>query len=144
MFVRQLSVRSLCSAIITVCIAALHGVEAQSATKLRAPLPLDVALSVRTHNGRSPINFSPDGRWIAHTVLSDETVARDTVSERYAASGFPFAEGDSRMEATLTNVKTGEVIRIGSPKSSSWAGAWSPDGERVAFYSDEGGEAGVW
>ncbi len=48
------------------------------------------------------------------------------------------------MQATLTNTKTGQVIRLGGPKSSSWAPVWSPNGERVAFYSDEDGEAGLW
>jgi dipeptidyl aminopeptidase/acylaminoacyl peptidase len=48
------------------------------------------------------------------------------------------------MQATLTNTRTGEVIRLGSPRSASWGAVWAPDGQRVAFYSDEGGEAGVW
>jgi len=115
---------------------------AQGVEKLREPLPLDVAVSMRSHNGRSPIDVSPDGAWVAHTIATDETVER--ASDRFAATGFPFAEGDSRMEATVTNTRTGESIRLGGAHSSSWGAAWSPDGERVAFYSDEGGEAGLW
>jgi dipeptidyl aminopeptidase/acylaminoacyl peptidase len=103
-----------------------------------------VAVSLRSHNGRSPINLSPDGAWLAHTVEAIETIPRDSVTRRYSATGFPFAEGDSRMEATLTNTRTGEVIRLGGGQSASWAAVWSPDGQRVAFYSDEGGEAGLW
>lgn len=110
--------------------------------KLREPLPLEAAADTRGHNGRSPIALSPDGQWIAHTVETIDTVSRAT--HQYSATGFPFAEGDSRMEATITNMKTGESIRLGFPKSSSWAGVWSPDGSRIAFYSDEGGEPGVW
>ena len=110
--------------------------------KLREPLPLEAAVDTRGHNGRSPIALSPDGQWIAHTVETTDTVPRAT--HQYAATGFPFAEGDSRMEATITNLKTGESIRLGGPKSSSWLGVWSPDGSRIAFYSDEGGEPGVW
>jgi dipeptidyl aminopeptidase/acylaminoacyl peptidase len=113
-----------------------------AASRLRDPLPLEVAADTRGHNGRSPIALSPDGQWVAHTVETVDTVPRAT--HQYAATGFPFAEGDSRMEATITNVKTGETVRLGGPKSSSWAGVWSPDGSRVAFYSDEGGEPGVW
>jgi dipeptidyl aminopeptidase/acylaminoacyl peptidase len=48
------------------------------------------------------------------------------------------------MVATLSNVRTGEVIRLGSAEAASWAPVWSPDGRRVAFYSDEGGTAGLW
>jgi len=112
--------------------------------RTREALPLDVAVSVRDHNVRSPINFSPDGEWLAHTVATDETVPRDSVGWWHSPTGFPFGEGDARMEATLTNTKTGEVIRLGGSTSASWGAVWSPDGKRVAFYSDEGGEAGLW
>ncbi len=112
------------------------------APKLREPLPLDVTLSLRGHNSRSPVDLSPDGEWVAHTTESDETVPRATL--RFSATGFPFAEGDSRMEVFLTHTRTGRVVRPGSAKSSSWAAVWSPDGTKIAFYSDEGGEAGLW
>jgi dipeptidyl aminopeptidase/acylaminoacyl peptidase len=115
---------------------------AQAPHTAREPLPLEVAASLHTHNSRSSFDLSPDGQWVAHTVELDETIARD--SHRYAATGFPLAEGDSRMQATLTNTRNGEVIRLGGAGSASWAAVWSPDGKRVAFYSDAGGEAGIW
>jgi dipeptidyl aminopeptidase/acylaminoacyl peptidase len=115
---------------------------AQTPGKLREPLPVEAAVDVRGHNGRSPIALSPDGQWVAHTIETADNVPRAT--HQYSATGFPFAEGDSRMQATVTNLKTGESIALGFPKSSSWAGVWSPDGTRVAFYSDEGGEPGLW
>lgn len=116
----------------------------QEAEKLREPLPLEVAAALRGHNSRSPISLSPDGRWVAHTVQADGNIPRDSIGSRYSATGFSFAEGDSRMEAMVTNVETGESIRLGGATSASWAAIWSPDGRRVAFYSDEGGEAGLW
>jgi dipeptidyl aminopeptidase/acylaminoacyl peptidase len=119
-------------------------VAAQKATKLREPLPIEVAVLLHGHNGRSSFDLSPDGQWIAHTVSTDESVPRDTISQTYSPTGFSFAEGDSRMVIHLTNTKTGEVIQLGGPKSTSWAAVWSPDGSRVAYYSDEGGEAGIW
>ena len=48
------------------------------------------------------------------------------------------------MQADLVNTRTAEVIHLGDPAGSSWGPVWSPDGRRVAFYSDEGGEAGLW
>jgi len=108
------------------------------------PLPIDVAMALRGHNGRSPIALSPDGQWVAHTLRSIDNVPRDTLSAIYSASGFSFAEGDGRMEATITHTRTGEMIRLGGDASASWAAVWSPDGKRVAFYSDEGGTAGLW
>ena len=106
------------------------------------PLPLELAVSLRGHNGRSLIDLSPDGRWVAHTIQTGDTVPRDSL--QYSATGVPFAEGDSRMEATVTEVATGEATTLGEAGSSSWAATWSPDGDRVAFYSDAGGEAGLW
>lgn len=106
------------------------GEPVQEEAKLREPLPLDVAVWLRSHNGRSPINLSPDGEWVAHTIGTDDTVPRG-VSSSYSAAGFPFAEGDSRMEATLSHTRTGETIRLGGAASSSWAGTWSPDGQRL-------------
>src|SRR5687767_2889970 len=93
----------------------------QVGTTLGEPLPLELAVSLRAHNSRSPINLSPDGEWIAHTIKTAERIPRDSVSRRYSATGFPFAEGDARMEATITNARTGDVVRLGGEDSSSWA-----------------------
>jgi dipeptidyl aminopeptidase/acylaminoacyl peptidase len=108
----------------------------------REPVPLDVALSLRGHDNRSSFTFSPDAQWVAHTVETDDTLPRG--SQWFSPTGAPFAEGRSRMEAHLTNAHTGAEISLGGPASSSWAPTWSPDGKRVAFYSDEGGSAGLW
>ena len=106
------------------------------------PLPIEIAASVNGHDGRSSFVFSHDGQWIAHTVRTSDVLSRD--SRWFASTGTPFAEGNGRREARLTNVRTGEEIRLGSLTSSSWAPNWSPDGQRVAFYSDEGGSAALW
>jgi dipeptidyl aminopeptidase/acylaminoacyl peptidase len=107
-----------------------------------APLPLDVAVSLHAHNGRSSFGFSPDGAYVAHTEERDETVAKD--SDSWAKTGKPFAEGDARMQAVLTDAKSGEPIRLGGERGSSWAPVFSPDGSRVAFYADDDGECGLW
>jgi dipeptidyl aminopeptidase/acylaminoacyl peptidase len=108
----------------------------------REPLPLDVITSIQSHHPRSPVDLSPDGEWLAHTYGRAETVPRQTIL--FSASGVSFAEGNARMQAALTNMKTGQVIRLGGDKGSSWGAVWSPDGKRVAFYSDDSGEASLW
>lgn len=117
---------------------------AQQSTRLGTPLPLEEILALRGHNARSPISISPDGNWVAHTIRTTDVLVRDSLSRRFSATGVAFAEGPSRMEATLSNAATEEVITLGDPGSSSWGPQWSPAGDRVAFYSDEGGTAGLW
>ncbi|HEU4589184.1 MAG TPA: prolyl oligopeptidase family serine peptidase [Gemmatimonadales bacterium] len=141
---RQSLVRLVGSLSCALLCATADVLTAQAPARLQEPLPLDVAQSLRSINRRSSFYLSPDGQWLAHTILTDETVPRDTLAVMFTATGMPFGEGDARMEATLTHTRTGEVIRLGSTTSSSWAPVWSPDGKRVAFYSDEGGEAGIW
>jgi dipeptidyl aminopeptidase/acylaminoacyl peptidase len=129
------------------CLAVAPGARGQelrhSGDRIRAPLPLDLVASLRGHS-RAPLDLSPDGTWLAHTVHTDESIARDSVGFLYTATGVPLSEGDARTEATLTHTATGELVVLGGASSSSWAPAWSPDGGSVAFYSDEDGEAGVW
>jgi dipeptidyl aminopeptidase/acylaminoacyl peptidase len=129
---------------VSLCGLASRTALAQTGAGLREPLPLEVAISAQRHNSRSPVDLSPDGQWVAHTVATNQLIPRDALGGLFAATGFPFGEGDARMQATLTNTRTGAVIRLGSPRSASWAAVWAPDGQRVAFYSDESGEAGVW
>ncbi len=129
-------VRLLACLAIAACAAGL------SAQQLREPLPFDVAARLIAHNTRSPIGLSPDGMWVAHTYGRDEVVPRQT--REFAATGFPFAEGDARMQACLSNTQTGEPIRLGGDQGASWAPVWSPDGSRVAYYADDDGEAGLW
>ena len=138
--------RAIARALLLAMVAGLpqKRVTGQAVPKLREPLPFEVATSLRRHNGRSTVDISPDGQWVANTVQGEAKVPRDTLSTAFSATGFPFAEGDSRMQATLSNSKTGEVIALGNPESASWAPVWSPDGKRVGFYSDEGGAVGVW
>lgn len=121
---------------------AIAAVLAAPAEPLPEPLPLEVAVSLRLHIGRSSFELSPDGGWLAHTVERAERVPRDSPS--FSATGMPFGEGDSRKQATLTHLETGEVVRLGGETGSSWGPVWSPDGARVAFYADDDGEAGLW
>lgn len=140
---RNLIVLLLCAFLVSLTLAVpIQGNTAAPESKLREPLPLDVTVSLRGHNGRSSLQFSSNSKWLVHTVETADTMASG--EGRYSLTGMPFAEGSARMEATLTDVQSGESLVLGSTTGSSWAPAFSPDGSKVAFYSDEDGEAGLW
>ena len=44
----------------------------------------------------------------------------------------------------VVEVATGKAIALGAEGSTSFAPAWSPDGTRLAYYSDEGGSLRAW
>ena len=100
------------------------------------PLPLKVAVSLREHNTRSTFMFSPDGELLAHTMEEGDTLK--AANRLYTSAGAPLAEGFSRMTATLTRVRDGKSLALGGPHDDSWAPVISPDGKRVAFFSDHG------
>jgi hypothetical protein len=136
--------RCIWSVSLTALLLAPAAGSAQDPERLRLPLPLDIAASVQGLNQRAPIGFSSDGLWLAHTVTTHDRVPRDSITSDYTPTGVSLAEGDARMEARITRRETGESLLLGSSTSSSWAPVWSPDGARVAFYSDAGGDAGLW
>jgi len=109
--------------------------------RVREPLPLSVAVATQAPNGRSAFDLSPDGQWLGYTWMTDESVPAGNL---FTNTGVSFAEGHNRKQAVVVNTKTGQVIKLGRPDSFNWAPVWSPDGNRVAYYSDEGGQAGIW
>ncbi len=108
--------------------------------QLMKPLPIDVLASGRDLVGRIPIDVSPNGEWVAYTYFTDDTLP----GWIYSNTGVPDFDGSRRMAAELRNTRSGETIALGDSHSSSWAPIWSPDGNRLAFYSDEDGEAAPW
>src|SRR5687767_10399006 len=97
-------------------LAVLCAAPAAGGEKSREPLPLEVAASIRSHNGRSSFDLSPDGEWVAHTAELDQTVAKDT--DCFSPTGKPFAEGDARMQARLTSTTSDKVVPLGGTKGS--------------------------
>ena len=114
------------------------------AQKKLAPLPVEEVLSSRSFSRRTPIDISPTGGWIAYT-LKRQTAPVSMADDRYtfySRTGVPLdAVGGS---VYVTNIKSGESRRITDEQSTSWGPSWSPDGRYLAFYSDEGGQTGLY
>jgi len=76
--------------------------------------------------------ISPDGRWIAYTVL----VQRDADDK----------PGDGYLELYLVSTGTGEIRPFVTGEVSVRSPRWSPDGSRIAFRTSRGekAETQVW
>jgi dipeptidyl aminopeptidase/acylaminoacyl peptidase len=125
-------------------LSSAEGVGAQATQPLMEPLPLELVAQAQGVNTRAPIHLSPDGEWVAFTVATQDRVAWDPATRSYTPTGVPLSDGDARMEARIAHARTGEVHTLGGGRGSSWSPTWSPDGSRLAFYSDQDGEAGLW
>jgi Dipeptidyl aminopeptidases/acylaminoacyl-peptidases len=107
-----------------------------------APLPIETALVQASFPAYTPIELSPDGRWIAYTLMYPKLVNQVTVSSWFTSKGTPSTAIGARVR--ITDTKTGETVSIGEEKASNWGPAWSPDGRSLAFYSDVDGRARLW
>ena len=86
--------------------------------------------------GRTPLDLSSDGRFLAYTT------------HNYVQQ---FQESMDRVENHVPRVHVGStayvldieqnMTRILTETGTSWGGRWSPDGRRLAFFSDHTGEA---
>ena len=109
------------------------------------PLSVEESLSALAFPFRTPIDLSPDGKWIAYTLQDPRKGRSVSEEERYryfTETGVP--AGQAGCDVWVTNVKTRESRNLTQDKGDSWGPAWSPDGTKLAFYSDRSGQARLW
>jgi dipeptidyl aminopeptidase/acylaminoacyl peptidase len=109
------------------------------------PLPVEEVLAVLHFPPLTPIDLSPDGRWVAYTLQND--LLREQQQESYTGVYFTHT-GVYRLETGcniwIANTQTGESKNLTDGKGSNWSPVWSPDGNYLAFYSDRSGVARLW
>jgi len=116
----------------------------QSSLTRQAPLPVEAAASALKFE-RSPIDISPDGRWVAYVLKNPrlkepQTETSDQV--RFSRTGVPYLYWGC--DVWITNTQSGESKNLTEYKGTSWAPRWSPDSSLLAFYSDRNGIAQLW
>lgn len=103
------------------------------------PFPLDLAFTRRDFSYFEKAAVSPDGSRVAYAVVTPMK-RRDDVAT--LASGLPAVFHGSRLH--VAEVATGKAVPLGAEGATSFAPAWSPDGTKLAYYSDEGGLLRAW
>lgn len=90
-----------------------------------------------------PIAVSPDGNQLA--VVTQSHCRQQTIgkkSDKFLPTGLP--KGLEGSEIWLVNVNNGESRNLTPNWGTSFRPAWSPDGKKLAFYSDRHGKAQLW
>jgi dipeptidyl aminopeptidase/acylaminoacyl peptidase len=101
-----------------------------------APLPIEEALSVRSFGQLVPIQFSPDGKWLAYTVQENQR-SRSVGLEDFQRTGVPpWAMGT---DIWLSNTQSDEAKNLTGGMGNNWLPVWSPNGRYLAFLSDRDG-----
>ena len=125
------------------CVLGL-GPQLVTAQKQVSPLPIKTALSKLSFPENLPINISADGEWLAYTLV-DPTRKLPTGDVRYSIYTKTGVRPDVvGCDVWVTNVRTGKSTNLTEGNGTSWGPVWSPDNQRLAFYSDRDGAQRVW
>jgi len=126
------------------CVAALLLVDTL-AQQRQPPLPVEEVLATLHFPLSTPLNLSPDGKWVAYTLLDDRR--KEQQKKDYASVFFTHTGVDRLItgcDIWITNTRSGESRNLTAGEGTSWDPVWSPDGNHLAFYSDRSGMARLW
>lgn len=111
------------------------------------PLSLETVADTAAVESRSMIALTPDGIRAAMVYQRPLDSSSSTLGRSYSDTGVPLTEGKGRRHLLLVNTRDGrsvEPLASDATGHSAWGASWSPDGRRLAFYSDADGSAGLW
>jgi dipeptidyl aminopeptidase/acylaminoacyl peptidase len=109
-----------------------------------SPLPLEEALARRSFIPQMPISLSPDGQWVAYTLQDARRKQSPSATRSSIYSPTGVLLGLLGCDVWVSSLDTGEAHNLTNGRGTSWGPSWSPDGERLAFYSDRTGASALW
>ena len=120
-----------------ICLAAFTAIAWSEGEKMN-PLTLEDLFKFNTFVRYVPIDITSDGNWIAYNTQNREKYEGGGGNTAYSKTGVMIDMAYGTI--WVTNTRTGEHRNLTPDWGSSWAPRWSPDGARLAFYSDRTGQ----
>ncbi len=99
------------------------------------PLPVEVTLDSNSLHYVMGASFSPDGEWVAYSILKGSAGVVSRTESKYPCTRNRFLNG-SVADILVTSVATGATKVVAGGGSYNLSPAWSPDGRYVAFASN--------
>jgi dipeptidyl aminopeptidase/acylaminoacyl peptidase len=103
------------------------------------PLPLELAFSRRSFAWHEKSATSPTGKYVAYAV---DTPVKQRNDLWTLPSGLLVMKLGTRLH--VLELATGQSIALGGEGATTFTPAWSPEGTKLAYYSDEGGSLRAW
>ena len=98
---------------------------------------LEDGLAMNQFQGRMPIDLTHDGRWLTYGLQS-QLSGLDAGSRHYLPTGIHRMMAGTEIHVTGVDKSVHRNLTEGW--GTSWAPRWSPDGARLAFFSDRSGK----
>lgn len=122
-------------------VAAQAGADGASVDPAGA-FPHDLAFQMRTLRHNDPPVVSADGDRVAYVVVTPPDVRAQSV--RFLSSGTPVDAVGARIHVSGLGARQAGAAPICGGRGNQWNPAWSPDGTRLGFYSDQSGRPELW
>lgn len=116
-----------------------------AAQQRQLSLPVEEALAALHLSYNTPVDLSPDGKWVAYTLQDDRR--KEKPEEGYGSVDFTSTgvkRGSLGCDIWVADTETGQAKNLTGGVGSNWSPVWSRDGNRLAFYSDRDGTARLW
>ena len=107
---------------------------------MRRRFSISDLLSIRRFCDRAPVHLSRDGTWLACSILSAQE--QQFGGERGTPTGVPASMEGSQV--WLAEIDSTVLQSLTPDWGTSWSPRWSPDDERLGFYSDKNGIPQLW